>query len=86
MANDSYNPFRTMIEQQGLQKPDGYNPYAAGAKVYGMGRSMPTLGPVDNGGYQERDQRAAAMRNARLQRMQADQSGAYASSASLGGQ
>lgn len=85
-SSGSYNPFRTQIAQAGLNKPDAYNPYAAGAKIYGMARRAPTIGPVDTGGYAERDQRAAAVRNARLQRMQAGQSGQYASQSYLGGQ
>lgn len=34
-----------------------FNRYAAGAKIYGGGRSNPTSGPVDPMGYKERDLR-----------------------------
>lgn len=53
-----------------------YNPYAAGGKRYGSGRAMPTLGPVSQPqGYDERDNRAQARKNAILRRMQGQQSG-----------
>jgi hypothetical protein len=61
-----------------------FNPYAAGSKVYGMGRSNPTSGPVDPMGYKMRDRAAAARRNAVLRRLQAMQGGRYMSSAYLG--
>ena len=32
-----------------------WNAYSAGNKVYGGGRPMPTVGPVDPIGYAERD-------------------------------
>lgn len=39
----------------------GFNPYAAGKKVYGSGRPMPTVGKVVNKvGYGQRDAKAAA--------------------------
>lgn len=48
----------------------GFNAYAAGAKHYGSGRSMPTVGKIVNkAGYKERDVKAAARRNALLRRM-----------------
>ena len=53
----------------------GINPYAAGQKVYGMGRSFPTMGPVDKLGYRERDAKHRARRNAMLRRLQAQQQG-----------
>ncbi len=52
-------------------------PYAAGNKIYGGGRSFPTMGPVDRLGYAERDAAAKARRNAMLRRMQASNSGNY---------
>jgi len=55
----------------------GFNPYTAGNKVYGSGRSMPTMGAVDPLGYKERDALAAAKRNALLKRLQASQSQNY---------
>ena len=48
----------------------GFNAYAAGAKHYGSGRSMPTVGKIVNkAGYKERDVKASARRNALLRRM-----------------
>lgn len=82
----TYNPFRSQIAARALDKPDAYNPYAAGAKVYGMGRSQPTIGPVDNNGYVERDAAANSKKNAILQRLKAEQSGNYMSTAYMGGQ
>jgi len=56
----------------------GFNKYAAGNKVYGGGRPMPTVGPVDPAGYKERDA-LKVRRTAMLRRMQAQQSGNYMS-------
>lgn len=48
----------------------GFNPYAAGKKHYGGGRSMPTVGKVTNkGGYKKRDVKAAARRDALMRRI-----------------
>lgn len=58
-----------------------FNPLAAGNKVYGGGRPMPTIGPVDPMGYAERDRTAKAQRNAILRRLKAGQSKDYFSSA-----
>lgn len=66
-------------------KPNSYNSYAAGAKVYGAGRSNPTMGPVDKTGYKERDAATAAKRNAMLRRLKAGAKGKYMSSDWLGG-
>lgn len=44
-------------------------PYLVGNKVYGGGRSFPTMGPVDKLGYAERDRKAKARRGAILRRM-----------------
>ena len=60
-----------------------FNPYAAGGKIYGGGRTNPTSGPVDPMGYRERDLATKARRDAMLRRMQAQQSGNYMSSAYL---
>lgn len=47
-----------------------FNPYAAGNKSYGAGRPMPNIGPVGNPqGYNERDNRAQARKNAIMRRM-----------------
>lgn len=79
------SPLRQQASQIGLDKPDAYNPYAAGAKLYGAGRPYPTSGPVNKEGYVDRDRQMAAKRNALLQSMQRAQSGNYMSSPYLGG-
>ncbi len=56
-----------------------FNPYSAGDKIYGGGRSFPTSGPVDKTGYRERDLTSQARRDAILRRLKATQSGNYAS-------
>ena len=46
-----------------------FNKYAAGAKHYGTGRSMPTFGKVaDKVGYKQRDAKMAARREALIRR------------------
>lgn len=65
--------------------PGAFNSYSAGEKVYGSGRSFPTMGAVDKTGYQERELKAKARKNAILKRMQATQNGNYMSSEYLGG-
>lgn len=55
----------------------GFNPYAAGIKHYGGGRSMPNLGANDPRGYRERDLKLQARRNALLRRTQAQQQGQH---------
>lgn len=55
-----------------------YLPYAAGNKIYGGGRDAPNLGPVDPTGYNERDLKYQARRDAILRRMKAMQAGNYA--------
>lgn len=67
-----------MFNQQQMARPaaSGFNPYAAGQKHYGGGRSFPTSGSVNKLGYAERDNQHAARRNAMLQRLQSEQSGA----------
>ena len=52
--------------------PD-FNPFAAGAKVYGGVRYNPTMGPVDKTGYAERDRKLQV-------KLKAKRKGAYASS------
>jgi len=61
----------------------GFNPYAAGAKVYGSGRYNPTMGPVDKTGYAERDRKLQVRRNALQAKLKAKGKGAYASSDSM---
>lgn len=56
----------------------GFNPYSAGSKRYGGGRSMPNIGPVGGdgqAGYNERDNKAKARKNAILRRLKGQQSG-----------
>lgn len=58
----------------------GFQPYAAGNKIYGGGRPMPNLGPVtDTQGYVERDLRLKTLRENMLKRMQASQQGRFMS-------
>ena len=38
-----------------MSRNTNFNSYSAGNKVYGGGRPMPTIGPVDPMGYAERD-------------------------------
>lgn len=58
----------------------GFNSFGAGDKVYGMGRSMPNLGPVgDRSGYAKRDREVAMQRNALLRKLQANFQGRPAS-------
>lgn len=64
-------------------RTSGISPYSVGEKIYGGGRSFPTTGPVDPMGYRERDAKASARRNAVLRRLQAKQSGKYASADAL---
>ncbi len=58
-------------------------PYAVGNKIYGGGRSFPTMGPVDKLGYRERDAKTRARRDAILRRMKANSNAKYASADSL---
>lgn len=82
--------FRQQIANMGLQKPDGYNPYAAGEKVYGYGsRHNPTSGPVSASGqqgYAQRDNQVQAKKNALLSRMKMAEAGNYMSSGYLRGE
>lgn len=52
-------------------------PYSVGNKIYGGGRSFPTMGPVDKMGYRERDNKSKARRDAILRRMKAMQLGKF---------
>lgn len=66
-----------------------FNPYGAGNKVYGGGRSAPNVGPVGGQGmlgYKERDMRGRLRRDALLKRMKAGQQGRYMSAPWLRGQ
>lgn len=58
-----------------------FNPYGAGPKVYGSGRSAPNIGPTGKPeAYDERDRLGRAKRNAMLRRLKASQRGRYMSS------
>lgn len=63
----------------------GFNPYAAGSKIYNGGSSAPNIGPVDKMGYRERDlkYKTRQRNNAILRRLQARQSNRYMSSDNL---
>lgn len=69
----------------GVGKAYDFNSYSAGNKVYGGGRSFPTMGPVDKMGYRERDLAVRSRRNALLRRIKAGAQNKYMSSAWLGG-
>ena len=57
-----------------------FNPYGAGPKVYGSGRSAPNIGRTSSPeGYRERDLKGKARRNAMLKRLKAIQSGRFMS-------
>ena len=58
----------------------GFNPYAAGAKIYGGSRYNPTMGPVDPAGYKERDRMRQVRRNALSAKLKATSKGAYGNS------
>lgn len=58
----------------------GFNPYAAGAKIYGGSRYNPTMGPVDPTGYKERDRARQVRRNALHAKLKATSKGAYGNS------
>lgn len=74
-----------MTQRDLYSKPQNFNSYAAGNKVFGGGRSMPTLGPVDPTGYRERDLKLKARRNAVLRRLKANKNKKFMSSDWLGG-
>lgn len=56
----------------------GFNPYSAGVKRYGGGRTAPNVGPVSGAGktgYNERDQKAQARKTVLLRRLKGQASG-----------
>jgi hypothetical protein len=63
----------------------GFNPYAAGQKRYGASaRSAPNVGPTGSPeGYDMRERKNNARRNAMLRKMKAKQSGRHMSSDAL---
>jgi hypothetical protein len=84
-----FDQIRNQVAGMGLSKPDGFNPYAAGDKQYGLsGRPNATTGPIGfegMKGYAERDKLQAAKRQAMLNKMQAAQKGQYMSPSYLKG-
>lgn len=69
-----------------MGKPDSFNSYAAGNKVYGIsGRSNPSTGMNDKTGYKTRDAEVRLKRNALLRRLKAGQKKNYMSPDYLGG-
>lgn len=56
-------------------KGGGFSKNAVGAKVYGSGRSNPTMGPVDKTGYVERDAMLKARRAAIKQQLRTNSRG-----------
>jgi hypothetical protein len=60
----------------GLKKPDAYNPYAAGPKVYDGSAMGPNTGPAsDKAGYMKRDAQARAQRSALMKKLEANKNG-----------
>jgi hypothetical protein len=60
------------MDYTGVDKAGGgFNPFAAGDKQYGSGRSNPTMGPVDKTGYKERDLASTVFPNPAQQKAQA---------------
>lgn len=74
-------------QQAARDRPDtGTSAYSAGNTVYGGGRPMPTVGPVNRAGYRDRDLKNKAKRNALLNRLRAGQGGKFKSSDYLRGE
>lgn len=62
----------------------GFNPYGAGGKTYGGGRSAPNIGPTSKPeSYNERDRIGRQKRNAMLRRLKARKNGRLMSSDNL---
>lgn len=62
----------------------GFNRFAVGAKRYNGGTTFsPTMGQVDRSGYQDREMRNNAKREAYLRWLQDQQRGAHGSTNSL---
>lgn len=70
-----------------MAKPDSYNAYAAGNKIYGLGgRSAPNVGQtLDPTGYINRDAEVRLKRNALLRRLKAGAKKDYMNPDFLGG-
>lgn len=73
-----------MADPQFMQYLQGavqtFNPYGAGRKVYGSGRSAPNIGPTSSPeGYAARDAAALTRRKAMLKRLKSGQRGRFMS-------
>jgi hypothetical protein len=53
-----------MAQKNTLLGTYSFNPYSAGSKMYANMSGAPTRGPVDMGGYADRDRRIAAKKKA----------------------
>lgn len=65
--------------ETGILGTPEFNPYGAGARIYGSGRMNPTMGTVDKTGYRNRDLARRARLNALRARTKAQTQGNYAS-------
>ena len=60
----SGSPVSQTYGQSGSNQPtNGFNPYAAGSKVYGSGRSAPSIGANKQDGYNARDRKTVVRQN-----------------------
>lgn len=78
MANVNSNPiagFSAKVGPGASKIGVPFTPYAAGRRMYGMGRDFPTAGTVDKIGYRERDALANARKDAVIRRMKAQSQG-----------
>lgn len=85
---DANDFMRKALALSGFNKPGGFDAYALGDKMYGAGRPMPNIGATSREGrkgYQARDNRLRARRDALLDRMQAGNTGKYGSAEWLRG-
>lgn len=77
-VNPKVAALRRAVKSRSKKDPNtGSSPYAAGQRVYGGGRPMPTIGPVDKMGYKERDAKQNAKKRAMAQRVKANQKGNF---------
>lgn len=65
--------------EYGILGTPEFNPYSAGARMYGGNRFNPTMGAVDPTGYAERDKKRKAKINALRAKTKAMASKNYAS-------
>lgn len=85
--NSPFDEFLYYLQNNGME--GSFQPYGAGRKTYGGGRSAPNVGPVSGDGktgYKNRDLlRQQALRNKMLKKMQANQQGRLMSPEALRG-